>query len=731
MRVERFGDWARAYVQTPQGNTHVAVGHALAPLLEEHDYVLRGAWGVHPKFGDQFEVERADLSAGERDKLAARLCATYAACGPKTAARLVDEHERGRGGLEALVHVLSECPWELEHIDPTTGRRLVFLGQAAPSASETRMLVSLRRRLPADTPYETVRSMARWLIDRVGTGAGCVCDGLARLHSDPYAPALWVAGWGLREADAIATASSDGSQDRRRGAYLVFEALRSYCSSSGSTLATEAELCAALHAVEPNVASESCLEASLDSPFPVVRRSGRWHLASMLATEEAVGQRVAGLRPDRPCLWSGTFVDLVAQIERHDDATRTLCAQTRACILKLLTARTGLHVIETAPGLQGIALVRLLSTLVPNLALCAPTAAAARSLSAGIGDRCHRVQTLHALLGPRPAGFLHCATNPLPTSGIVVAGASMLDLAGLHALLESLPRHAHLVLLGDPAGVQSIGPGRVFADLAAMPWADLHGIVSYSEQADGIQRFLAQLAEGRIGVEPDNQDVSLVELDSLGADAAVRVACDRWEARCSVVGADNVVLLAANRSSNGERAALSVDRLNEAVHGRVHRKSRSAPIAGTSLSVDDRFVLRRNLTVGSGGKHVAPVVLLHGESGRIASVEESSDGPVLQLVLDDGASVSVPAELAGSLQPAYARTMHEMLGGALAEVIVVVDRPGSAFLNRRLLLGACGVAQRHLTVIGVPAYLASIAGWSGPNRLSHLTDVVESAWARS
>ncbi|ERI50593.1 hypothetical protein N878_25520, partial [Pseudomonas sp. EGD-AK9] len=77
------------------------------------------------------------------------------------------------------------------------------------------------------------------------------------------------------------------------------------------------------------------------------------------------------------------------------------------------------------------------------------------------------VTTLHRLLGSRPDSrhFRHDAGNPLPLDVLVVDEASMIDLEMMASLLDALPAHARLILLGDKDQLASVEAGAVLGDL--------------------------------------------------------------------------------------------------------------------------------------------------------------------------------------------------------------------------------------------------------------------------
>ncbi len=74
-------------------------------------------------------------------------------------------------------------------------------------------------------------------------------------------------------------------------------------------------------------------------------------------------------------------------------------------------------------------------------------------------------QTVHRLLGWNAGSFRHHHGNPLPLDMLVVDEASMLDLELAARLMDALPEHASLVLLGDRNQLASVEAGAVLANL--------------------------------------------------------------------------------------------------------------------------------------------------------------------------------------------------------------------------------------------------------------------------
>ncbi|KZX69200.1 exodeoxyribonuclease V subunit alpha [Vibrio sp. HI00D65] len=150
-------------------------------------------------------------------------------------------------------------------------------------------------------------------------------------------------------------------------------------------------------------------------------------------------------------------------------------------------------VISGGPGTgKTTTVTKLLSAMVeqslsqgktPTIKLVAPTGKAAARLTESIGKAIEQLplapevkaniptesSTLHRLLGaiPNRAEFRHNRRNPLHLDILVVDEASMVDLSMMYKLVDALPAHARLILLGDKDQLASVEAGAVLGDICS------------------------------------------------------------------------------------------------------------------------------------------------------------------------------------------------------------------------------------------------------------------------
>jgi exodeoxyribonuclease V alpha subunit len=215
----------------------------------------------------------------------------------------------------------------------------------------------------------------------------------------------------------------------------------------------------------------------------VLDDAGRLYLHRSWQYERTVAEgilaRAATVAHDRELLLQGLARYFPAGPERPD--------WQRVAAVAAVTRR--FTVISGGPGTGKTATVaRILALLIEQsgerelrIALTAPTGKAAMrlrhsilqavrgmELSTAVRERMpDEVQTIHRLLGvlPGSAGFRHNRDHRLECDLLVVDEVSMVDLPLMARLLEALPDHAGLVLLGDRDQLASVEAGAVLADI--------------------------------------------------------------------------------------------------------------------------------------------------------------------------------------------------------------------------------------------------------------------------
>lgn len=175
---------------------------------------------------------------------------------------------------------------------------------------------------------------------------------------------------------------------------------------------------------------------------------------------------------------------LIVGGQRQTDWQKVACAMAAQGQLTLITGGPGTG--KTTTVVRLLALLQqtaLESGQALRIQLAAPTGKAAARLTESIGEQVawlpvatavkesipNEVTTLHRLLGslPNTRHFRHNSSNPLVVDVLVIDEASMIDLEMMHSVLQAMPAHARLILLGDKDQLASVEAGSVLGDLCA------------------------------------------------------------------------------------------------------------------------------------------------------------------------------------------------------------------------------------------------------------------------
>jgi exodeoxyribonuclease V alpha subunit len=645
----------------------------LSGLVEGQAVRLVGTWRDHPRYGRTFEavmyeqvtpttVEglevflRSTRFAHVPEEAVARVVAVFGA----DAGRVIeDEPERLRSeaGLEAAVADELHRAWG-------EGRSLAELGRLAE---------------PAGLPFDVLRAVHA----RFGHEAADVA------RADPYA-LLEVDRCRFAHADALARHLGIAADDPRRltaGARAAVQAAR---RREGHQFLTRDQV---VREASRTLAVDGVLAAD-----GLERAVGGGSLARdriRIDGERAVAVYTpGGLRAEKRLaaelhrLVTAAHPRLVAHADAVTPSGELTAGQAAAVRLAFTSPVT---VLTGGPGTGKTRtieeVVRAAEGAGLNVALCAPTGRAAKRIEELV-DR--PATTVHRLLEARPLpgggfAFRYGADERLPHDLVVCDEVSMCDTWLAAALVAAVDDGAHLVLVGDPDQLPSVGPGDVLRDL-------LRAGVLPATQLTEVHR---QAASSRIVTLA--HEINAGEVGELkGVDGDVFLAQETDRARLVA----RVVEAVANRAPDyfgvevGDiqvvapvyRGPVGVDALNAALKEALNPAAGRPAVAG--FHEGDRVMQTRN----DAERDVS-----NGDIGRVVDV--ATRKKQLRVGFPRG-EVTYDAAQARDLTPAWAVTVHKSQGGEWPVVVLVCDRSHRSMLWRNLVYTAVTRAQRALVIVG-------------------------------
>lgn len=440
----------------------------------------------------------------------------------------------------------------------------------------------------------------------------------------------------------------------------------------------------------------------------------------------------------------------------------SLCCNGQKLAAATAVARS-FAVISGGPGTgKTTTVAKLLAILVetglqrgkpPTIRLVAPTGKAAARLTESIGAALRELAlppewtaaipteagTLHRLLGviPGRSQFRHHADNPLHLDLLVVDEASMVDLPMMARLLDALPAHARLILLGDKDQLASVEAGAVLGDIcsfidqgispALATWLSRQTGYSLAGSARGAPirdslcllskswRFDQNSGIGQLARACNSGDVSSVA--AVWDQGFTDIRLQPW------VGDAYEALIARGVAGyrtylEAARAGADIATVFKAFHGfQILCALREGPFGVAGLNERLELALSRAGLLQRDGEWYAgrPIMVVrndHGlglyngdmglclpdETGRLRVWFEQPGGDLRALL---------PSRLPPH-ETVYAMTIHKSQGSEFAQTLLVLPDQDSPVLTRELLYTGVTRAKQRLELFGSEAMLARI-----------------------
>ena len=420
---------------------------------------------------------------------------------------------------------------------------------------------------------------------------------------------------------------------------------------------------------------------------------------------------------------------------------------------KTYTAARLIALLQAAEGPNGQAL---------RIGLAAPTGKAAARLQQAFQDawsklpsddlsralppdasaRIARATTLHRLLGRSWLQADHEraeeAPAPLPLDVLLIDEASMVDLQLADAVLRALPEEARLILIGDRHQLASVEAGSFLADLVE-GLQPSGAVVSLSQS----RRFAGGIAQwARTVLEGDLPAISALIQDSLSAEPPAGRTFDvQWlQAPSAFAGSGGpsapsqlTTLALGPEGSEGLWAtlrALDSSRWDESGIGAALaqldrfrilcavRQGRLG-VEGCNEALETELAKRGWADPSQPWYHGRQVLInrnlpeLGLNNGDVGVVIASPEGARLAW-LEGSTVISVSCSRLGSVETAYAMTVHKSQGSEFDHVALVLPDSAGLAVSRELVYTGITRARKRLWLRADPAAVLRAA--QGPLR---------------
>jgi len=704
MRVDLTGQIERITYSNPENGYTIAqvkvrgekrevtvVGNLMEPLPGEM-MELQGKWKIHPKYGEQFEVESYRTTApatvlGIKKYLGSGM---IKGIGPVMAERIT-----ARFGKKTL-DIIENDIQRLAEIDGIGEKRIDMIRTAWHDQKEIRSVMMFLQSHQISAGY------AVKIFKQYGDRAVSV------VTENPYQLATDIFGIGFLTADRIAANlgfAKDSPLRLRAGILYVLNQL----ADDGHVYYPYDRLmekCAEILEADPSLVDDALARVAAEKQIvmetfqaPAPETTGdpravflsRYHycetgIAYMLKRLMAVPKTIRAVDADRAAAWVAG--QLHFQLAENQKKAIVAAVQTK------------LMVITGGPGTGKTtiiqAVLKIYQQLHVNILLAAPTGRAAKQMSETTG---FPARTIHRMLSFNfhSGGFQKNEKDPLDCDLLIVDEASMIDTTLMHHLLKAVPPAATLILVGDVNQLPSVGVGNILGDIIAshrIPVVRLTEIFRQARQS----RIIVNAHRINNGYLPEtggeadvSSDFYFIEQESPERvlEIILELAARRIPEKFGMDPIHDIQVL-----SPMHKGLVGAASLNRALQERLNPQKDTVAFGSTAFHFHDKVMQIRN----NYDKNV-----FNGDMGQVTAINRETRELTITF---DGRDVIYDFTELDEVAPAYAVSVHKSQGSEYPAVVMPVMTQHYVLLQRNLLYTAVTRGRRLVVLVGTKKALA-------------------------
>lgn len=614
--------------------------------------------------------------------------------GPVTARKIVQHF--GKDTLK----VLEDDPERLKEVSGIGEKSIKRIAEELPSQLKYRDVIGFFASLGI-----SVRTINR-LIAEYGGGAKDIGE------KNPYILCR-VRGFAFTRADSIAMKMGISKTDRNRLYAGVMATLRYICESEGHTVVSEEDLIAKSQE-KLQVSDITKLSRAIEELLynkRVVKDDAGYHLKHLYDAEKTIKKCLRASVGSDILLRGEKVEDYLSVVEKHKgfsltDEQANAVRNVFKYKISILSGKAG-----TGKTAVSSAIVEICQLAGIPVCLMSPTGRAAKHLSDTCGGTepgytMHRALSIQMRAAQDDDFFDEDQSKQIRTKNITEAvehfnnaeiviadEASMMD-TEMAAILFQACKNKHLMLVGDPNQLPSVGPGRVLGDLMESSYSQVHGMLTFltkvfrQKEGSPVINAANLISEGKNPVHVPGVKFFEVSSNEEVPDKIEKHVLPYIKER--QLGYENYAFLSPIKKT----PHAGVDALNAYLRPKLN------PYYKKPASEKQEFLFQRGDFVMQT-KNNYEVDIYNGDIGIVEAVDKDCNVEVL-FSGDDDEVCYEKDEVYGDHQiiPAFAMTVHKSQGDQYDTVIVVLTSSQFPMLNRNLLYTAVTRAENELILIG-------------------------------
>ena len=646
---------------------------------------LGGAWKVHPKYGEQFQVERFEESMPETAEGVEKYLGSglIKGIGPVSAKRIVEAF-----GTEAL-NIIEEDPDRLLSVNGIGKATLKKIKTSWEAQKEIKNVMLFLQSLGSST------GLAVKIFKAYGA------DSIKKIKENPYRLADDIWGIGFKTSDQIAMGLGfEKSCYFRLRSGLIYT-LNAF-SNQGHCYARWKQLVDAAGKILETDTAE--LDITLDHMIKerdLIKEENEdaIYLPAMYYAEIGTAKKINYLLSEPQQMdfmvdWAVKRV--VAKVKISYNETQIKAIRT-ALTSKIMVLTGGPGTGKTTTTLGIISAFREEGK---EILLAAPTGRASKRLSEATGMQ---ASTIHRLLEFGPDGrFGRNEDNKLEGDVLILDECSMIDIILMYNLLKAVPKNMSIILVGDVDQLPSVGAGNVLKDIinsGRVPVVKLTQIFRQAQDSQIIMNahrinagtaidvrggknsdfFFAEVGADLDPMDPDYNEAVNSKIDSLLLKFCTKSLPEYYH----MDPVKDIQVLAPSR-----KGICGTGTLNQYLQAALNPGQPCLKRGTTEYRLADKVIqIRNNYDKG----------VFNGDVGIICEVNQEDGNLAVEY---DGRKVPYDISELDEVELAYSITIHKSQGSEYPIVVIPLTMSNYIMLNRNLLYTGVTRAKKILVLIG-------------------------------
>ncbi|MFR5874974.1 MAG: ATP-dependent RecD-like DNA helicase [Eubacterium sp.] len=374
-----------------------------------------------------------------------------------------------------------------------------------------------------------------------------------------------------------------------------------------------------------------------------------------------------------------------------------------------IAVNKGLLILTGGPGTGKTTTVKGIITMMINrgmkVALAAPTGRAAQRMEELTG---YEAKTIHRLLeveykeNSELPSFVHNLRNPLDCDAVIVDELSMVDVTLFSALLDALPLHCRLIMVGDQNQLPPVGAGNVLRDMIDSKVIDVITLDKVFRQAlkSKIVTNAHRVVNGKMPVIDNSVDSDFFLLNECSKYNVPKKILDLVTVRLpnsfDLNPMSDVQVLCPSRV--GEVGTQNINAVLQARLNPPAKEKHEIRYKGYTLREGDRVMqVKNNYDVPWFRPKEHGTGVFNGDIGILTNIDTANN--IINVKFDDKEAM-YSMENVRELELAYAMTVHKSQGSEFNAVVMPVIATPQKLAYRNLFYTALTRAKSLLVLVG-------------------------------